>query len=132
MHMTIRTGHFVLAVAIAMAGARAAVAQVGSEEAMIIDTVLRFVDALEAGDAQALEQIIAADTTAHERTRKVWIDLAISQKGLEKAAIQKFGEEGKKFRCGFDLIVNGNDRRTIANARVHWEDPNAAHIERPG
>ena len=42
-------------------------------------------------------------------------------------------EEGKKLRCGFDLIFNAADRKTIASAKVRWDDPgNSAHIERSG
>ena len=52
--MRLGVGHFVLAVAIALAGARAAMAQ--ENDATIINALLKFVDALEAGDAEALEQ----------------------------------------------------------------------------
>jgi hypothetical protein len=58
--------------------------------------------------------------------------MATAQKALEKAAVNQFGEEGKRFRCGFDLIVSAADRRTIASAKVRWDDPRMAHIEIPG
>jgi hypothetical protein len=96
--------------------------------------LLRFVDALEAGDAKTLEQLVAAgDTAAQERSRRIFVDLAVAQKGLEKAALSKFGEEGKQFRCGFDLIVNVADRKTLASAKVSYDDPGrSARIEKTG
>jgi hypothetical protein len=129
--MRIRFAHILAAMVTMLAGARAAVAQ--DSDAAVTAALLRFVDALEAGDAQALEELICADTTYHERTRKTFIDLATAQKALEKSAVAKFGDEGKKFRCGFDLIVNAGDRKTITNAQVRYlEGTRMARVERAG
>jgi hypothetical protein len=112
-----------------LAGARPAAAADG--DAPVIDAILRFVDALEAGDAQALEKSIAAEPS-QERSRKMFVELATAQKALEKSALNKFGDEGKRFRCGFELIVNGGDRKVISSAKVVYEDPIRARVEKPG
>src|SRR5206468_13134296 len=91
------------------------------------------VDALEAGDARALEQTIAADTPAQTQIRKLFCDLAAAQKSLERAALKKYREEGKRFGCGFDLIVNVADRKTLLAAKVIYEEPyRSAKVEKPG
>jgi len=131
--MKISIGHVLAAmVLLIVAAARPAAGAEG--DATVIATLLRFVDALEAGDARTLEQLVSAgDTAAQERSRRIFVDLAVAQKGLEKAALSKFGEEGKKFRCGFDLIVNMADRKTIASAKVSYDDPGrSARIEKTG
>jgi hypothetical protein len=57
----------------------------------------------------------------------------MAQKALERSALRKFDEEGKKFRCGFDLIVNSLDRKIIATAKVIYDDPvHMARIEKSG
>jgi len=130
--MKIRIGHALAALVLIVVAARPAAAAEG--DAAVIATLLRFVDALEAGDAKTLEQLVAAgDTAAQERSRRIFVDLAVAQKGLEKAALSKFGEEGKQFRCGFDLIVNVADRKTIASAKVSFDDPGrSARVEKTG
>jgi hypothetical protein len=116
---------------ITLASARLAVA--AEADSAVTDAILKFVDALEAGDAKAMEKLICADSTFQERGRKTFIDLACAQKALERSAMAKFGEEGKRFRCGFDLIVNGLDRKAIASARVVFDDPmRFARVEKPG
>ncbi|HEV8379702.1 MAG TPA: hypothetical protein VGP99_12690 [Tepidisphaeraceae bacterium] len=129
--MKIAIRHALAAVVVILAAARPAVAADG--DAAVVEALLRFVDALEAGDAKALEQTISAETSFHERARKTFVDMAVAQKALEKSAVAKFGEEGKKFRCGFDLIVNSMDRKTIASAKVKFEEgTRIARIEKTG
>jgi hypothetical protein len=129
--MRIAIPHVLAVMIITLAVARPALA--AEADAAVVAGLLRFIDALEAGDANALEKSIAADTITQERSRKVFVELAAAQKGLERSALNKFGEEGKRFRCGFELIVNGADRRTITNARVYFEEPiRQARIEKPG
>jgi hypothetical protein len=124
-------GHFLAALVMVLAGARAAMAQ--NSDAAVIAGYLKFVDALEAGDAGALENLICAETLPQERSRKIFIDLATAQKGLEKAAVSKFGVDGKQFRCGFDLIVSAADRKAIAAAKVKYEEgTRMARIEKSG
>src|SRR6185369_7925416 len=108
--MKIAVPHALAVMLMTLTAARPAVA--AEPEAAVTDAILRFVDALEAGDAKALEKLIWAESNFHERGRRTFIDLATAQKALERSAINKFGEEGKRFRCGFDLIVNGFDRKT--------------------
>jgi len=126
----IRIGHVLAALLIVLPAARAAAADAG--DSAITAALIRFVDALESGDAIALEQLISAETATQERSRKTFVDLAASQKALERAAVKKFGEEGKRFRCGFDLIVNAPDRKIIAGAKVIYDDPTRVHIEKSG
>jgi hypothetical protein len=130
--MKFRIAHVLLIVALLMPGARAAVPD--QMDAAVIAAVLRFIDALEAGDAQALEQSIAVfvESPAQEQARKTFVEMAVAQKSLEKTALAKFGEEGKRFRCGFDLIASAADRKMIAVAKVHWDDTHMARIEIPG
>jgi hypothetical protein len=130
--MKIALGHVLAAMVIVLAGARPALAA-DAADAPVIEALLRFLDALESGDARVLEQSIAAETSFQERSRKNFADLAAAQKALEKSALKQFGDEGKIFRCGFELIVSGADRRTIANAKVYYDDLiRSARIEKPG
>jgi len=129
--MKIAIPHALAVIVITLAAARPAVA--AEAETAVIEAFLGFVDALEAGDAAGLQKYIFADTPFQERIRRMFIELATAQKSLEKSALARFGEEGKRFRCGFELIVNGADRKTIAGARVTMDDlSRVAHIEKPG
>ncbi len=129
--MKIAVPHALAVVLMTLAAARPAVA--AEPEAAVTDAILRFVDALEAGDAKALEKLISAESNFQERGRRTFIELASAQKALERSALSKFGEEGKRFRCGFDLIVNGLDRKALASARVTFDDPmRFARVEKPG
>ena len=67
--------------------------------------------------AQSRIQKLAAETPAQAQIRKLFCDLAAAQKSLERAAVKKYGEEGKQFRCGFDLIVNVADRKALLALR---------------
>ena len=57
----------------------------------VSNALLRFVDALESGDANALEKLIWAETTLQEGARRTFAELASAQKGLERSALSKFG-----------------------------------------
>jgi hypothetical protein len=114
-----------------LAGARPAVA--AEADAPVVGALLRFVDALESGDAGALEKMVSAVTPIQEQSRKTFVDLASSQKALEKSALKRFGEEGKMFRCNYELIFGGADRRTIQSAKVNYDEPiGIARIEKAG
>ncbi len=130
--MKLRVAHLLIALALLSAGARAAAAADEADTA-VIAAVLRFIDALEAADAKTLEQMISIiESPTQEQARKTFVDLAVAQKNLEKTAIAKFGDEGKPFRCGFELIASAADRKAIANAKVHWDDVRYAHLLLPG
>jgi len=103
-----------------LAFAAPAVAQ--NVDSQVIDAILRFADALEAGDAKALKELIFVESPAQDRTRAVFIELAVTQKSLERAALRRFGEEGKRFRCGFDQIITPADRKTIQSAKIYYDD----------
>jgi hypothetical protein len=129
--MRIRITPILAGLLIGVPGARAAATD--DTDAAIIATVLRFIDALEAGDGKTLEQVInVLDSPAQERSRKSFVELALAQKALEKSAIKAFGEEGKRFHCGFNLIVSVGDRKAIAGAKVIYDDPRIAHIQKAG
>ena len=129
--MRIRIRHILAGLLIGVPGARAAAAE--DSDAAVIGTVLRFIDALEAGDGKTLEQVInVLDSPAQERCRRSFIELALAQKALEKSSFKAFGEEGKRFQCGFNLIVNIGDRKAIAGAKVIYDDPRIAHIQKAG
>jgi len=130
--MKIRIAQVLLILALLMPSARAAGPD--AADAAVIAALLRFIDALEDGNAKALEQSIAVfvESPAQVQARKTFVEMAAAQKALEKAAVNQFGEEGKRFRCGFDLIVSAADRKTISSAKVRWDDPRMAHIEIPG
>jgi hypothetical protein len=129
--MRIRITHILAGLLIGAPGARAAVADEG--DAAVIGAVLKFIDALESGDGKTLEQVInVLDSPAQERSRKSFVELALAQKALEKSAVKAFGEEGKRFHCGFNLIVSVGDRKAIAGAKVIYDDPRIAHIQKAG
>ena len=129
--MRARIPHLLAVILLALTGARAAAAE--DADSAITGALLRFVDALEAGDARMLEQTIAAETTAQEQIRKLFCDLAATQKALERAAVKKFAEEGQRFHCGFNLIVGTADRKALAAAKVIYEEPNrVAKIQKLG
>jgi hypothetical protein len=108
--------------------ARSVDARVQEIEAQVIAAVLRFVDALEAGDAAALEQSICAESLAQERTRSAFARLAAAQKALERTATTRFGQQGKRFRCGFEIIVGAADRKAIQSAKVHFEPSGGGRV----
>jgi len=123
--------HLLAVCLLATTGARAAAAN--DADAAITGAILRFVDALEAGDARALEQVIVAESPAQEQMRKLFCDLAAAQKSLERAAIKKFDEEGKRFHCGFNLIAGAVDRKLLETAKVVYEEPNRfVYVEKSG
>lgn len=129
--MKIAVPHALAVLLMTFMAARPALAAAG--DAPVIDALLRFVDALEAGDAASLEKLISAETELQDRSRRMFVELASAQKALEKSALSKFGEDGKRFRCGFELIVNGADRKAIAGAKVVLDDlSRGAKIEKPG
>jgi hypothetical protein len=126
-----RIPHLLAVAVLTLTGARAAAAD--DADAAITGTILHFVDALEAGDARALEQLIVAESPAQEQMRKLFCDLAAAQKSLERAAIKKFDAEGKRFQCGFDLIAGLPDRKLLATAKVIYDEPNRfVHVEKSG
>src|SRR4051812_38759258 len=111
-----RVAQLLVVMAMLSATARAAP---DKTDAAVTAALLRFIDALEAGDGKTLVQVISIlDSPAQELARKNFVELAVAEKMLEKAAIAKFGEEGRRFRCGFDLIANEADRKLIAIAPV--------------
>jgi len=120
--MRVRIPHLLAVIVLALTGARAAAAE--DADSAITGALLRFVDALEAGDARTLERLIVAETPAQEQMRKLFCDLAAAQKSLERAALKKFGEDGSRFRCGFDLITGLADRKLLATAKVIYDEPN--------
>jgi len=130
--MRIRIANLAIAIAMILAGARAARAQ--ESDRAVTATLLKFADALEAGEPKALERLIYADSYAQERARTAFVQLAAAQKSLERAALARFGEEdGKRFRCGFDLIATSSDRKAISSAKVGYDEGGRlAHVEKPG
>src|SRR5215204_6282936 len=116
MMMKTSLGDVLTVIVIVTVGARPAVA--AEADAPVVEALVRFVDALESGDATELEKTISAVTVIQERSRKTFVDLATAQKALEKSALKRFGDEGKMFRCNFELIFGGADRRTIQSAKV--------------
>ena len=129
--MRVRIPHLLAVIVLALTGARAAAAE--DADSAITGTLLRFVDALEAGDARSLERLIVAETPAQEQMRKLFCDLAAAQKALERAALKKFGEEGSRFRCGFNLITGVADRKLLATAKVIHDEPNRfVRVEKSG
>src|SRR5215212_2071405 len=125
--------HLILPGAMVMILTIALPARAQEGDAAVTATLIKFVDALEAGDARALEQLIWIESPAQERSRTVFAQLAAAQKSLERAAAKRFGEQGKSFRCGFDLITSSVDRKGLAAAKVYYEDGGrVAHVEKAG
>src|SRR3954470_15483378 len=117
--------------AIKLASAQAAAAPDYNPEVMA--ALIKFTEAMEAGDAKAMEKMIYVETLAQERLRNAIVPLAAAEKALERAALARFGEEGKKFRCGFDTITTGTDRKTLASAKISYDEVRRnAHVERAG
>ncbi|MGE5611618.1 MAG: hypothetical protein ACM359_20380 [Bacillota bacterium] len=96
--------------------------------------IVRFADALNAGDAAQLRATIwtAEDSKAQELGRDALVDLIVAEKRLERVAANRFGAEGKRFRCGFDLIFSAEDRESVAKASVVFDDPSIARVIKPG
>src|SRR5688500_12107941 len=125
----------VLLAFLAPAPAFAQDARIQEIEGQVIASVLRFVDALEAGNAAALEEAISAETPAQVQTRAAFARIAAAQKALERAAAARFGPECKRFRCGFDIIVGAGDRKAIGSAKIYFDPAaggRAADVEKPG
>src|SRR2546423_1886920 len=97
-----RVAYLAALLAIALAGARAAGPQ--ESDAAVIAALNKFADLLETGDAKAVEHMIYAEFLSQDRLRGVLAQLAVAEKSLERIALSRFGDEGKRFRCGFDLI----------------------------
>ncbi len=100
----------------------------------LVDAVLRFVDALDAGDAEALrESIWVTENTESQRLgRDAWVSLAMAQKRLERAAAARFGAEGERFRRGMDLFLPAVDRGSLASLTVLPDDGKGPRMIREG
>src|SRR5438874_10036700 len=112
--MKIRPAYLVAMLMLSLAAARAAAAE---EDNNVMAAIAKFADALESGDVKAIERMICIRTLAQEKTRTVLVQLIVAEKSLERTALARFGEEGKRFRCGFDLIVPAVDRRNAGSAK---------------
>ena len=123
--------HVLLVFALGLASARAAAPPDYDPEVMAALT--KFTEVMEAGDAKAIERLIYVETLAQERMRSTIVPLVAAEKALERAALAKFGEDGKKFRCGFDAITASIDRKNLATAKISYDDARRnAHVERSG
>jgi hypothetical protein len=108
-------------------------ARIAQLDAEVIGTVLRFIDALEAGDAKALEQLIVAETYAQDRARAAFAQLAAAEKALERVATTRFGDQAKRLRSGFDIIFSAADRKAIQSAKIYYDEfGRGAHLEKSG
>jgi hypothetical protein len=96
--------------------------------------IVRFVDALNAGDAGQLRGAIwtSEGVKAQELGRDALVDLIVAEKRLERVAATRFGAEGKRFQCGFDLIFSAADRQALAKASVVFDDAYIARVIKPG
>ncbi|HEX2970862.1 MAG TPA: hypothetical protein VHP11_00925 [Tepidisphaeraceae bacterium] len=108
---------------------------VRAAESAVRQAVTRFADALIAADATQLRSSIwvSEGIKAQELGRDALIDLIVAEKRLERSAVARFGAEGQRFRCGFDLIFSAADRQALSNAVVVFDDPkSAARVVKPG
>lgn len=96
--------------------------------------VIRFADALNAADSAQLKAAIwtTDGVQAQELGRDAVVDLIMAEKRLERVAAARFGAEGARFRCGFDLIFSAEDRQAMTKAVVVYDDPNTARVIKLG
>jgi hypothetical protein len=96
----------------------------GREINAVRASVLRFVDAMEQGDAATLKKVLwaAEESPAQLEARGLFADLVAAEKTLERAGAKRFGEDGKRLACGFNLICTTADRKGIERARISLEE----------
>lgn len=96
----------------------------GREGNAVRATVLRFIDAMERGDAETLKKVLwaADESPAQVEARGLFADLVAAEKTLERASVKRYGEDGNRLACGFNLICTAADRKAIERARISLED----------
>jgi hypothetical protein len=106
----------------------------GADNSPVLDAIFRFVDALQAGNAEALRDSIWVDdeNLAQHQGCDAWVAMAVAQKRLEKSAEAHFAGEGECFRCGFDLFLTPADRQSLATAPVEKDEGGGKRVCRDG
>ena len=117
----------VLGVIIALPGGRASFAQPAREpsrdEAEVIRDLRSLVAAVRRGDAAGIKRYLhPGETPLQQEGRDTIAELIAAQKELERAAERSFGAEGRRLRCGFDLIVTDGDLNALQEAEVSFID----------
>jgi len=99
----------------------------------VIQTLFRFLDALDSADAPALRQLIGVSESSkfQEVGRDTLIALITAQKKLDLAAAARFPAQAGRFRRGFDLICSPADRAAISAATVAIDESRTARITLP-
>ena len=89
------------------------------ESARVTAAVLRFADALAAGDASQLRQMISIDDGSgfQRRGRDLFVELVQEEKRLEKASTQRWSAAGARLSCGFAEIVSTKRRSAMERAQ---------------
>jgi hypothetical protein len=111
-----------LAVLAAPASAAQALSR-GQDRQDVISTVIRFADAMEKGSrgrGELLGLIWAANRSLSQDLGRVsFVRMVMAGRKLEESATKRFGDAGRRFRAGFDLVLNQQQRRAMLNeARV--------------
>ncbi|MCY2953039.1 MAG: hypothetical protein NTU53_13840 [Planctomycetota bacterium] len=99
----------------------------------VIQTLFRFLDALDSADAPALRQHIhvSESSRSQELGRDTLIALITAEKKLDLAATARFPGQPPRFRRGFDLICSPADRDAISAATVDVDESRTARITLP-
>jgi hypothetical protein len=117
---------FIMAMVLALGGggARAQSAIPQRDAQQVIAAVERFVDAINAGDRVAIvNSISAVETSPRQREqRDIIASLIEAEKKLEREAQQRWGTDGSRLRCRFDVAFNEEDRKALRRAQVLIDD----------
>jgi hypothetical protein len=86
----------------------------------VLSAATAFVEAMNAGDERALLRLTWAweESAAQKIGRQRFARLVAAEKKLERAAAQRFGEEGKRLGCGFELVFSRRDQQSLLAGQV--------------
>jgi hypothetical protein len=107
----------------------------GEQRQAILQTVIRFADALDNADERAINSLIWAAQFADSLGRGSFASLVAKQKRLERIARERFGEAGRRFDCGYQLLLSEAERKallTSATVIVYFDEIWTAEVSRPG
>jgi len=100
------------------------------EAQQILAAVVRFADALQSGDRDAIVKAVSiVETSLRQRDqREMFASLIEAEKKLEREAEQRWGTEGRRLLCGFDLLFTEQDRKGLSKAQVFLDDASLARV----
>jgi hypothetical protein len=103
--------------------------QPSPDERQVLADLEALLEAVKRGDAAEIKRyLFAGDSELQQSARDVIAELIAAQKGLERVGRQRFGADGQRLECGFELIVSDADVKAIREAEVTFTEEEARVI----